>query len=225
MLTFAKMAEGGDQDPVIIEDDPGEEWQDIGPQNPAEAWTYRDKVDAVFDGFSQMLNDDQKDALLKPVQNFKRVAAHHWWQMADADVDIAMKTIQETSCLHLCQSLVTGTPEVVEQSTEVPSRWEFLHSLPEWKRKEEEQQMIITLFDHVSKAHAHASSTAACVSSLGKITNPQTFNTVLRVVAHPMVQINLVQDLKLTTTAEVQQEKIGKMLLPQSNAACLAHGV
>ena len=59
------MAEGGDPDPVVIRDDPAEEWQDIRPQNPAKAWMYRDKVNAVFNGFSEMLNDDQKDTLQK----------------------------------------------------------------------------------------------------------------------------------------------------------------
>ena len=80
--------------------------------------------------------------------------------------------------------------------------------------------MIIKLFDHVSKAHTHASSMAACVSSLGKITDPHTFNAVVWSMSHPMVQINVperylspVHDLRLTMTAEAQQEKITKMLL------------
>ena len=98
--------------------------------------------------------------------------------MTNADIDIAMKMIWDMSCLHLHQSLVTGAPEVVEPNTEVPGGWEFLHSLPEQKQKEEEWQMIITLFDHVSEAHAHASSTTAYVSALGKIMDPQTFDCV-----------------------------------------------
>ena len=49
--------------------------------------------------------------------------------MADVDVNIAIKTIQDPSCLHLQQSLVMGAPEVMEPSTEVPGGWEFLHSL------------------------------------------------------------------------------------------------
>ena len=113
-----------------------------------------------------MLNDNCKDALLKMIQNSKKWAAKPWQQMADADTYIAIKKIWDPSCLHLRQSLVTGAPEVVEPSTEVPGGWEFLHSLPKKKCKEEERQMIITLFDHVSKAHAHMSSAAACVSWL-----------------------------------------------------------
>ena len=72
-----KMAEGGDTNPVVIEDDPGEEWQDIRPQNPTEAWMYRDKVDAVFNTFSEMLNDDCKDILLQTMLGFKKVSASH----------------------------------------------------------------------------------------------------------------------------------------------------
>ena len=81
--------------------------------------------------------------------------------------------------------------------------------------------MIITLFDHVSKVYAHAHSMAVCVSLLGKITDPHMFDAVVQAMAHPMVQINMperylspVQDLRLTMTVEVQQEKITKMLLP-----------
>ena len=124
---------------------------------------------------------------------------------------------------------MTGAPEVVEPSTEVPGGWEFLHSLPKKKCKEEERQLIIILFDHVSKAHAHVSSAAACVSLLGKITDPHTFDAVVKAMAHPMVQINVlerylspVQDLRPTTTMEAQQEKISKMLLLRLDAACLA---
>ena len=72
------MAEGGERDPVIIKEDPPDKWQDIGPQNPAEAHFYHDKVDAIFEGLSNMLNDDCKDALLKMIQNFKKLAAKHW---------------------------------------------------------------------------------------------------------------------------------------------------
>ena len=75
--SFEEMA-GGEQNPVVIEDDPAEEWQDIGPQNPAEAHSYHDKVDEVFDRLSKMLNKDQEDALFKMVQNFKKLAAKHW---------------------------------------------------------------------------------------------------------------------------------------------------
>ena len=124
---------------------------------------------------------------------------------------------------------MTGAPEVVEPSTEVPGGWKFLCCLPKKKHKEEERQLIITLFDHVSKAHAHVSSAAACASLLGKITDPHTFDAVVKAMAHPIVQINMleryrspVQDLRLTTTMEAQQEKIFKILLPISDAACLA---
>ena len=58
------------------------------------------------------------------------------------------------------------------------------------------------------------------------------FDAVVWAMAHPMVQINVperylspVQDPRLTTTVEAQQEKITKMLLPQSDVACLAHEV
>ena len=101
------MAEGGEWDPVIIEENPPDKWQDIGPQNPAEACSYCDKVDAIFKDLSDMLNDNHKDALLKKIQNFKKLAAKHWQQMAAVDVNTAIKMICDPSCLHLRQSLST----------------------------------------------------------------------------------------------------------------------
>ena len=72
------MAEGGEWDQVIVEEDHLDKWQDIGPQNPAEACSYHDKVDTIFEGLSDMLNDDCKDALLKMIQNFKKLATKDW---------------------------------------------------------------------------------------------------------------------------------------------------
>ena len=69
--------------------------------------------------------------------------------------------------------------------------------------------MIITLFDHVSEAHAHASFVAACVSSLGKIIDPHTFDAVLRALARPMVQSGVGPEANNNsrgTTGEDQQD-------------------
>ena len=83
-----------------------------------------------------------------------------------------VKTIRDLSCLHLHQFLATGSTEVTELASDAPEGWEFLRSLLEKTRKHEECQLIISMFDHISEAMAHASTVAANISALGKITDP-----------------------------------------------------
>ena len=75
---------------------------------------------------------------------------------------------------------------------------------------------------------AHASMVAANISALGKITDPQMFDLVLRAAARPLVQINIperylspVQDPKPASTAEEVRQKLEKKLLPHSNSASI----
>ena len=97
----------------------------------------------------------------------------HWGGLAKADVSNMVKTIRDPSYLHLSQFLVTGGIEVTEPTSDVPEGWEFLRSFPEKTRKHEERQLIISMFDHISEAMAHASMAAANISALGKIMDPQ----------------------------------------------------
>ena len=141
--------------------------------------SYHEKVDAIFETFSELLANDVKDALQRMVTSFKKVMAKHWVGMAEADVNNIMKTVRDLSCLHLCQFLSTGGVAVTEPAFDIPEGWEFLRSLPEKNRKHEEHQLIISTFDHISEAMAHSSMAAANISALGKITDPQTFDLVL----------------------------------------------
>ena len=81
--------------------------------------------------------------------------------------------------------------EVQEPDKEVPTGWKFLWQLPKKKRKEEVHALIISTFDHLSEAHAHASTACAHISSLGKITDKEMFDMVLKVVIQPLVQLNI----------------------------------
>ena len=76
-------------------------------------------------------------------------------------------------------------------------------------------------FNHLSEVHTHMSSFVANMSSLAKITDPETFNMVMKAAARPMIQINvpehylsLVQDPPLKTTAEERLSQLEKVLLP-----------
>ena len=119
---------------------------------------------------------------------------------------------------------------MTELASDVPEGWEFLRSLPEKTRKHEECQLIISTFDHISEAMAHASMAAANILALGKITDPQMFDLVLQAAARPLVQINIpdrylspVQDPKPASTAEEVRQKLEKKLLPHSDSASIVH--
>ena len=189
--------------------------------------SYCEKVNAVFETFGKLLASDVKDALQMTVKSLKKVMVKHWGGMAEADMNNIVKTIRDPSCLHLHQFLSTGGIAITEPASDIPQGWEFLRSLPEKTRKHEERQLIISMFDHILEAMAHASVAAANISALGKITDPQTFDLVLQAAARPLVQINIlerylspVQDPKPASTAEEVRQKLEK-LLPHSNSASI----
>ena len=69
---------------------------------------------------------------------------------------------------------------------------------------------------------------AANISSLAKIVDENMFNTVLKASISPMVQLDvperylkLNKDLKLKTTMATRLEKLYKVLLPNSQGACI----
>ena len=147
--------------------------------------------------------------------------------MAEADVEVVIKSIHDPSCIYLCQHLTTEGVDMTEPVTEVPEGWTFLRQLPEKVWKTEVWELIVMCFSHLSEVHAHMSSYVANMSSLAKIANPKTFDMVMKAAARPMIQINvpecylsLVQDPPLKMTAEERLSWLEKVLLPQ--AASLA---
>ena len=69
------------------------------------------------------------------------------------------------------------------------------------------------------------STACANISSLGKIADRETFDTVLKVVIWPLVQVNvpaqylkLMKDPKAKTAAEIPLQKIESMVLPREDA-------
>ena len=94
----------------------------------------------------------------------------------------------------------------------------------------EETAFITSIFDHASQAHEHLSSVCTNISALAKITDRETLHTVINGAVWPLIQINIpegflnpVEDRQLKTTEEERWEKVRKMILPTSNAPCLAH--
>ena len=67
--------------------------------------------------------------------------------------------------------------EAADLEEDIPSSHEFLHQLPEQKCKAEEKALIITTLDSISEAQADMSMATINLSSLVKITDPETFKT------------------------------------------------
>ena len=169
--------------PEIIKVPDDDDFPDSGPQNPVEAQSYRDKLDAIINTFSDLLADNHKDALRSTITSLKKLMVKHWWQMAEANVELVLKSIHDPSCVYLHQHLTTKGIDVMEPVTEVPEGWTFLRQLPEKVWKTEVQELIVMCFDHLSEAHAHMSLFVANMSSLAKIADPKTFDMVMKAAA------------------------------------------
>ena len=103
--------------------------------------------------------------------------------MAEANMDVVLKSIHDPSCVYLHQHLTTEGVNVTELATDAPEGWTFLMQLPEKVQKMEVWELIMMCFNHLSEVHAHMSSFAANMSSLAKIDDPETFNMVMKAAA------------------------------------------
>ena len=140
-------------------------------------------------------------------------------------MDVVLKSIHDPSCVYLHQHLTTEGVNVAEPATDVPEGWTFLRQLPKKVWKMEVRELIVMCFNHLSEAHAHMSSFMANISSLAKITDPETFDMVMKAAVQPMIQINIpehylspVQDPPPKTTAEECLSWLEKVLLPQPSS-------
>ena len=177
--------------PEIIKVPDDNDFPDSGPQIPVEAQSYRDKLNAIMNTFSDLLADDHTDTLRLTITSLNKLMVKHWWQMAEADMEVVLKSIHNPSCVYLCQHLTTKGVDVMEPATEVPEGWTFLRQLPKKVQKTEVWELIVTCFNHLSEVHAHMSSFVANMSSLANIANPKTFDMVMKAAAQLMIQINV----------------------------------
>ena len=51
--------------------------------------------------------------------------------MAEADMEVVMKSIHDPSCVYLCQHLTTEGVDMMELAAEIPEGWTFIRQLPE----------------------------------------------------------------------------------------------
>ena len=110
---------------------------------------------------------------------------------------------------------------------DVPEGWTFLRQLPEKVWKTEVWELIVSCFTQLSEAHAHMLSFMANISSLAKITDPETFDMVMKAAARQMIQVNVpehylspVQDPPPKTTAEEHLSQLEKSHPPPAHISC-----
>ena len=121
-LQLPDMANEGEDLNVIkvIDNDDGNDWSNAGPQNPAEAQVYTNKIINVFDTFSDLIHQDNKDALPKTIWNLKKLMAKHWDSMGQADPEVVIRSIIDPGCFHLWQHVTREGLEVVDPVKDVP---------------------------------------------------------------------------------------------------------
>ena len=86
---------------IKVPDDDPDDFPNSGPQNPVEAQLYRDKINAIMNTFSDLLADDHKDALRSTITSLKKLMVKHWQQMAEADMEVVLKSIHDPSCVYV----------------------------------------------------------------------------------------------------------------------------
>ena len=88
----------------------------------------------------------------------------------------------------------------------------------------------MSIFDQISEALVHLSTTAVHFSSLAKIMDRDTLHLVMNVAIWPLVQLNLpekflnpVANAVLLMTEEQRRVKVERTILPRHDAACMVH--
>ena len=189
-----------------------------------------DCITDVFNNLSDMLHEDRKDALPKTIRSFHKLVVKHWESMGNADPGVVIQLIMDPAGVYLRQHIMKGGMEVVIPDEEPTSGHDFIRKLPEKWSCQEEIELIISVFDHASEAHAHLVTVAANMSSLAKVTDCETLQMVMRNAICPLVQMHILEgfldpleDKRPQMMEEEWLQKVKKMVLPKHKVACLAH--
>lgn len=88
------------EEPVIIIHDPEEETTS-GAINICEAQEYVEVLNIIFNDFNELMKEDRKDVLIMTLWALKRHMTRTWDDMAGADEDMVISSINEPSCVTL----------------------------------------------------------------------------------------------------------------------------
>ena len=129
--------------------------------------------------------------------------------ISDADPKVMIRAMGNPAGVYLRQHLTLKGLQVMEPEVEMEEGQDFIRKLPEKMRHKEEINLIFNILDHASEVHAHMSSMCANLSSLAKITDQKTFQTVSKATVRPLMQVNVpehflnpVEDMKPQMSAK-----------------------
>ena len=132
--------------------------------------------------------------------------------------------IKDTRCLVLRRLLQEDTVVSMDPEEDIPSGMEVIGEITQEKKLSQAAvDIIVTLFDHTSEAHAHMSSAVANISALAKLVDPETFKVILRVSVHPMVQLTIPErfldlihnpDVDMSRSTTLQKIEWDLLLIP-----------
>ena len=71
-----------------------------------------------------------------------------------------------------------------------------------------EQQAVTCLFGRLQDAHNHMSQVAAAVVELSKVSSPEQFTFVLKLVVRPIIQLNIPPHLSAPTDLKFEKERL-----------------
>ena len=212
------------------EEEEEEDWPESRPVNVEEAKKYMDHINKVFDTMAEMLHRDNKDTLPKCIRNFKKLITKHWHSMADMDPEVVIRTIYNPACIYLHQHVTKGGVDIIIPKEEPPNGRDFIRKVPKKRRKQEELELIIGVFNHACEAHSHLATVEANVSSLAKVMDHEMLRIVMKAAVRPLIQMNVlegfldpIEDKKPQMLEEELAEKVEKTILSRHKSACWKH--
>ena len=142
---------------------------------------------------------------------------------------VILDCFRDKRCLALKQSLQEEGVRDTDTDEEIPAGDVIASGLQgAEKLLQDSIRIIVSLFDHVSEAHAHLATVAAHLSSLGKILDKDNFQLILKAAVRPLVQLNIPEryldpllDKPVDTSRGNLQKKIRKDLLPMNDHPCI----
>ena len=151
-------------------------------------------------------------------------------EMKNADVEVVLQCVKDTSCLTLHQSLEEGWVIKTDPNKDVPEGRKVTFKLHQEKKLSRPAvKHIITYFDNVSAANGYLSSATADLSLLSKLVDPETFKMILCAGVCPLVQLSIPdrfldpnRDPDVDTLTESIHKRIAHDLLPKANHTALA---
>ena len=215
---------------VVTIQDEEDEQERRGPCNPITADEYTQSLDDIMLQFKELVLEDWKDVLLVTINALKWKMMAIFEQMRPVDVDIVLQTVKDMRCLSLWQMMESDMELKTDPDDDVPTGHEVVGKLSQTKKLSQPAiDNIISLFNHLSEAHAHMSTAAANLSLISQIADAETLCMILRVSIRPMVHLtipecflNLIWDPSADTSRDTMMHKIEWDLLPKGDKPILA---